>query len=150
MYDFKYKMPLASFNWLLPPSKSTWQKSFESARSTHVFYKLLRLDYILHKWRLIPWKWNWKKYFWYVKIANFYKQTFSKEHQPEIGKNLNRSLASPRGWTLPPENFENSWRSSSILLNKTYRTYSQKINQKNKCVCFDEVIWLIKMKKVWK
>ena len=42
---------------------------------------------------------------------------------------------------------ENSSLSSSTLPSKTYRTFFWKFAKNDKCVCFNEVIWLIKMKK---
>ena len=36
MYEFKYKIPFASFEWLLPYSKSNRQKICESVLSAHM------------------------------------------------------------------------------------------------------------------
>ena len=70
--------------------------------------------------------------FWYTL---FYKQHFHKQRQTGIGKKLSNTL------TL----FENYSFSSSTLSSKNIRRYSKK-STKSKCVCFDDVIWIITMK----
>ena len=72
----------------------------------------------------------------------FCKQHFYKQRQAKIGKKLSKSQATPWGWTFP---FENYSLSSSTLSSKNDMRYSKKCI-KNKCVCFNYVIWLMTIK----
>ena len=72
----------------------------------------------------------------------FYKQHFYKQHQGEISKNQAKAKKHPQTKLLL---FENYLPLSSIFSSKANMSYSKKMC-KNKCTCFNDIIWLIIMK----
>ena len=83
---------------------------------------------------------------WSLNYPLFCKQHFSKQCQTETGKKLRKTKQH-----LEAEHslFKNYLLSSSTISSKDNRRYSKKCG-KEKCVCRDDVIWLITKKRKWK
>ena len=72
----------------------------------------------------------------------FYKQQFYTQCQAETGKKLSNAKQHPEAELSL---FKNYSLSSSTLSSKNNTRYSEKCSR-NKCVCFNDVIWLMSIK----
>ena len=72
----------------------------------------------------------------------FYKEHFYKQHLAEIGKKISKTKQHPEAELSLFENFS---LSSYTLSSKNNRRYSKKFT-KDKCICRNEVIWLMTIK----